>query len=111
MKVVYLLLSLLGLLIPYGALVPWVVANGLNIPLIAEQAMANSISLFAWLDVVIAAVVLLLFIACDARANQVKGAIYPVIGTLIVGVSFGLPLYLYLRERHLNNPVICQVGQ
>lgn len=47
----YLVLTLLGILLPYGAFVPWLLANGLDITLLFSEAAANPISLFAWLDV------------------------------------------------------------
>lgn len=99
MRHVYLMFSVLGIAIPYGALLPWLLENGLNIGFLLEQAAVNPISIFAWLDVVVAALCLLTFIATDSKTNQVKGVIYPILGTLAVGVSLGLPLYLYIRER------------
>ena len=102
MKTVYLLLTILGIVLPYGALVPWLLTNGVDVELLVEHATANPISVLAWLDVIIAAIALLAFIISDSRVNKVKGALYAIIGTLTVGVSFGLPLYLYLRQRQLG---------
>ncbi|TKF21428.1 DUF2834 domain-containing protein, partial [Vibrio kanaloae] len=45
----YLVLTLLGIFLPYGAFVPWLVSNGLDISLLLSEAAANPISLFAWL--------------------------------------------------------------
>ncbi|MFK3872641.1 DUF2834 domain-containing protein [Pseudoalteromonas rhizosphaerae] len=95
----YLVLTLLGILLPYGAFVPWLVTNGLDLGLLFNDAVTNSISVFAWLDVVVSAVVLLGFIIVDGRRNKVKYRYFAVLGTLFVGVSFGLPLYLYLKEK------------
>nr|WP_259398284.1 DUF2834 domain-containing protein [Pseudoalteromonas sp. SG44-17] len=67
----YLVLTLLGILLPYGAFVPWVVTNGLDLGLLFNDAVTNSISVFAWLDVVVSAVVLLVFIIVDGRRNKV----------------------------------------
>lgn len=95
----YLVLTLLGTLLPYGALVPWVIANGLDLPLLLSEATANPISTVAWLDVVVAAVALIGFILIDGHRQQIKFRTLAVIGTLTVGVSCGLPLYLYLKEK------------
>lgn len=97
----YLLLSILGTVVPYGAFVPWIISNGLDFSLLLEEATANPISIFAWLDVVIAAIALLGFIFVDGNRNGVKGRTIAILGTLSVGVSCGLPLYLYLREKNL----------
>ena len=99
MKKLYLSLAALGLVLPYGAFVPWLVEHGLSMGLLLEQAFVNPISAFAWLDVVISALALLVFIIADSKANRVAGSPFAIIGTLTVGVSFGLPLYLYLRHR------------
>lgn len=95
----YLVLSVLGIVLPYAALVPWLTTNGLNIGLLLNKAMANPISVFAWLDVVVAAVALLGFIFVDGHKHKVKYRTIAVIGTFTVGVSFGLPFYLYLKEK------------
>ncbi|MDP2560916.1 DUF2834 domain-containing protein [Psychrobium sp. 1_MG-2023] len=95
----YLVLTLLGILLPYGAFVPWLVSNGLDISLLFNDATTNSISVFAWLDVLVAAVALLGFIVVDGHKNKVSYRYFAVLGTLCVGVSFGLPLYLYLKEK------------
>lgn len=98
MACIYLVLALLGIALPYGALVPWLLENGLDLGLVVEQASANPISTMAWLDVVVAAVTLIVFITVDGQRSEVKGRLFPILGTLTVGVSFGLPLYLYLKE-------------
>ncbi|MCF2907215.1 DUF2834 domain-containing protein [Pseudoalteromonas sp. DL2-H2.2] len=95
----YLVLAVLGILLPYGAFVPWVATNGLDIGLFFGEAAANPISVFAWLDVLVAAIALLGFILVDGERHKVKHRYFAVLGTLLVGVSFGLPLYLYLKER------------
>ncbi|NTS76790.1 DUF2834 domain-containing protein [Catenovulum sp. SM1970] len=95
----YLVLTILGIAVPYAALVPWVFDSGLAIALFIEQAMHNPISIFAWLDVVIAAICLLLFIIIDGAQHQIRYRYAAVVGTLTVGVSFGLPLYLYLKAK------------
>lgn len=95
---IYLVLTVLGIALPYGALVPWLLENGLDLGLVVEQASANPIGAMAWLDVVVAAVTLIVFIIVDGQRSEVKGLLFPILGTLTVGVSCGLPLYLYLKE-------------
>ncbi|ELI5426442.1 DUF2834 domain-containing protein [Vibrio parahaemolyticus] len=98
----YLVLTLLGILLPYGAFVPWLVSNGLDIGLLFSEAVATPISIFAWLDVLVAAIALLGFM--DGQRHKVKYRYFAVLGTLSVGVSFGLPLYLYLKEKQSLQP-------
>ena len=95
----YLVLTLLGVFLPYGAFVPWLIDNGLDVGLFFSEAVENPISIFAWLDVLVSAVALLGFVVVDGHRCQVKYRYFAVLGTLSVGVSFGLPLYLYFKER------------
>ena len=97
--IVYLVLAVLGAFIPYAAFVPWLFQNGVDVSLFFTEMMANPISIFAWMDVFVAAITLLVFILHDGQKHQVKWRYLAIAGTLSVGVSCGLPLYLYLRER------------
>lgn len=99
MKTFYLVLTILGILLPYGALLPWLIENGLDLPYLIQQATANPISLVAWLDVIVSVFALIGFIFVDGKKHQIHGRYWAVFGTLTVGVSCGLPLYLYLKER------------
>src|SRR6266404_8254997 len=51
-KNVYLLLCVLGALLPYSQFVPWVMENGLQLGMLVGQLFANRISAFFGLDVV-----------------------------------------------------------
>ncbi|TMP77489.1 hypothetical protein CWB73_19755 [Pseudoalteromonas phenolica] len=102
MAKIYLLLAILGALLPYGALLPWLFENGLNLQLLWQAITANNISVLAWLDVVIAAVALICFIVTNSKKHQVKGAAFAIVATLSIGVACGLPLYLYLKETNEN---------
>jgi hypothetical protein len=88
-----------GILLPYGAIVPWLLDNGFNPSLLLQEAIVNPISVFAWLDVFVSAVALITFIVADGKRNSVSYRYIAVVGTLCVGVSFGLPFYLYLKEK------------
>jgi hypothetical protein len=99
MLMFYLGLAIIGTIVPYAAFIPWLLQNGVDITQFFIEAIANPISIFAWLDVIIAAAALLGFIVHDGEKNQVKWRFVAIAGTLSVGVSCGLPLYLYLREK------------
>ncbi|OWR30166.1 hypothetical protein CDO73_12130 [Saccharibacillus sp. O23] len=98
MKYFYGVLSILGLVIPYMQFVPWLGENGFNLSLLLSEAAANRISSFAWLDILASVVVLIGFILYEGRRVGVKYQWLPIVGTLTVGVSLGLPLFLLLRE-------------
>ena len=97
-KHIYIFLCLLGTVLPYSQLILWISENGLDLPLLFEQITNSRIAAFGWLDVVISAIVLFVFIFTDGVERRVANLWLPVAGTLVVGVSLGLPLFLYLME-------------
>jgi predicted membrane-bound spermidine synthase len=99
---VYLAFCVIGSVLPYWKLLPWLMDHGLNLPLLCEELFATRIGAFFGLDVVVSALVLFLFIATEGRRIALPLLWLPVIATLFVGVSLGLPLFLFLRQRKLD---------
>ena len=97
-KSVYLGLCIVGFVLPYWQFVPWVSAHGLNLALFARELFANRISAFFGMDVLVSAVVLIVFMRIESRRRSIPRRWLPVVGLLLVGVSLALPLFLYLRE-------------
>jgi uncharacterized protein DUF2834 len=97
-KKVYLLLCVLGIVLPYSQFIPWVLENGLHLGLLFRQLFANRIAGFFGLDVLVSAVVLVGFVRTEGRRLGVRRLWLPILGLLTVGVSCALPLFLYLRE-------------
>lgn len=97
-KYAYLALFVLGTVVPYLSFVPWVMDHGFDISLMVEELFANRISAFFALDVVISALVLFVFVSFEGRRAGVRHTWAPIIATLAIGVSAGLPLFLFLRE-------------
>lgn len=100
MKYLYLIFAILGLVLPYSQLIPFLMENGLNISLFISQLFANRISGFFGWDVIISAVVLIPFIIVESKKLKITNYWIAIVGTCLVGVSFGLPLFLFLREIH-----------
>ena len=93
-KRIYLGLAAIGLILPYSQFIPFLLENGVNIGLIVHEITAYHLSAFAWLDVVITAVVVIVAVFED----KIERWWIPVAASLLVGPSCGLPLYLFLRE-------------
>ena len=102
-KTIYLLLCIIGFLLPYSQFVPWVMHNGLNLRFFLQQLFANRIGAFFGLDVLVSAIVLFRFVRTEGKRLNMRYLWAPIIATLTVGVSLGLPLFLYLRERALQS--------
>jgi Protein of unknown function DUF2834 len=94
---VYLLLFVLGTVIPYSQFVPWVLEHGLNVRLLIEELFVNRISSFFAADVLVSSVVVVAFLIMERRRLGIARWL-PVAALCFVGVSAALPLALYLRE-------------
>ena len=98
----YLVCCVLGLVLPYSQFVPWLLEHGLNITLFFRELFANRIGAFFAMDVIVSAIVLICFIQSEGKRLRVRLLWLPMVGTLVVGVSFGLPLFLFLRQMTLD---------
>ena len=103
-KTLYLWLCILGTVLPYSQFIPFLRVHGLDSRLFVEQLFANRISAFFGLDVILSAVALWVFVGVEGRRAGVRHAWAPLAATLLVGVSLGLPLFLYLREVQVEEP-------
>ena len=101
----YLALCVVGLLVPNSLFMPWFVANGLNPRRFVEDLFANGVSAFFAMDVVISAVALAAFVLIEGARIGMGRRWAPILATCVVGVSLGLPLFLYQRQAHLDRRI------
>ena len=102
-KTVYLAFCALGIVLPYWQFGPWVVAqHGVPVGLFLRELFSSRIGGFFGMDVLVSAVVLIFFLRREGQRLGVRHLWLPIAGTLTVGVSLGLPLFLYLREDALE---------
>tara|TARA_A200000159_G_scaffold163919_1_gene191750 strand:+ start:1815 stop:2132 length:318 start_codon:yes stop_codon:yes gene_type:complete len=99
---VYLIFCVLGAALRLSQFLPWLLANGADLPLFFEQLLANPISRFFGFDVVISALVLITLIIVESNRLVIKKGWLAIAATLCVGVSLGLPLFLYMRQLTLD---------
>ena len=95
-KNTYLGLAVIGLVLPYSQFIPFLMENGFDVALLLDQITSSRIAAFGWLDVAVSAVVLAIMIL-DDRENM-RNWWLPLLATFTVGVSCGLPLYMYLKK-------------
>ena len=99
----YLALALLGLLIPNAAFWPWLLTHGLDPQQFARDLFGNGVSAFFGLDVLVSALALGGFIMIEGKRIGLRRRWLPIAATCLVGVSLGLPLFLYQRQVHLES--------
>jgi Protein of unknown function DUF2834 len=98
----YLVLCILGAVLPYSQFAPWLGEHAVNGRLFVQQLFATRISAFFALDVIVSAAVVLRFIRAESGRLRISHAWLAIPATLLVGVSLSLPLFLYLRELQLE---------
>jgi len=101
-KHLYLLFCIIGIVVPYVPFAPFVHQHGLDLPLVYQQIFATPISSFFGLDVIVATLVLWTLVWIEGRRLRMGRLWAPVLASLTVGVSLGLPLFLYMRERRME---------
>lgn len=98
----YLILCILGTVLPYSLFVPFLVEHGLNLQLFFEQLFVNGISSFFAMDLIVSSLVLWAFVLWEGSRLGMKNLWIYIASNLIVGVSLGLPLFLLMRQRKLE---------
>jgi len=98
----YLFLFAAGTVLPYTQFIAFILENGPDVPLFGQLLFANRIAGFFVLDAVISAIVLLVFVFSEGTRLGIHRLWLPVVFTFAVGVSSGLPLFLYLKQLHLE---------
>jgi len=101
-KDLYLGLCVAGTALPYWQFLPFLREHAWAPRLFLEQLFANPVSGLFGMDVLVSSVVLWVLVAVEGRRAGVKHLWAPVVANLAVGVSLGLPLFLYQREAALE---------
>lgn len=94
----YLLLAIAGLALPYYFFLSFLLENGPDLVLLADQLFANDISTFFAIDLIITAIVFLVYSYRETQRSNMGSWWRYVIATLVVGPSFAFPLFLLVRE-------------
>jgi Terpene cyclase DEP1 len=95
MKKIYLALAILGFILPMSQLVPFVREHGPDLGAFLTLPFANAVSSMFTLDLLASCAAFWAFVF----ASPVPRRWLYVALTLLVGLSFALPLFLYARSR------------
>jgi len=98
----FLGLSILGLALPNAAFWPWLATHGFAPRQFVADLFASGVSTFFGLDVIFSALAVILFVELEGRRLNLRRRWVPIAATCLVGVSLGLPLFLYQRQLHLD---------
>lgn len=102
LQITYLILCILGTVLPYSQFVPFLVERGLDLQLFFDQLFANRISSFFGMDLIVSSLVLWVFVSWEGSRLGMKNLWVYIASNLLVGVSLGLPLFLLMRQRQIE---------
>lgn len=91
-------LTLLGALLLLWFFAGVLLESGWDVPRFFHALLANHVSACFAMDVLVSALVLVVFVVAESRRQHRPGTIWCLLG-LCAGVSFAFPLFLYVRER------------
>lgn len=101
-KNVFLILAVIGFIAPYYFFLQLPSEDGLNLPLLIQPLFANNFMRGLAVDLTISVLVFWFFVFAEASRLQMEHPWLYLLATLLVGLSFALPLFLYFRERELE---------
>ena len=99
----YLIVAILGTILPLSQLVLFLEMHGMDGKVFFEQLFQNHISAFFGMDVIVSSFALWLFVFSEGRRRGMKNLWLYVACNFAVGVSLALPLFLFFRERKLKD--------
>lgn len=99
LRLAYLGLALWGAIHPMSYFLAWFRENGFDLPGMIDAWHANAASSGLVWDLTIAAVALTLWVLAETLTRRNWIALWAIPATFCIGVSCGLPLFLFLRTR------------
>ncbi len=101
-KWLYLVMTIPGLLVPWCYLAGFLQSGAASVPLFFHSIFVNEVTSAVAADLLLSALLFFIFVCVEGRRLAMARLwLYPLL-TLAIGLSFGLPLFLYFRERALE---------
>lgn len=101
----YLLLCVLGIAAPWFFLVGFLSQPQPDIASFISSVFANPVASAVAADLLVSSLVFFVFMFFEGKRLNMKNLWVFIPITLLVGLSFGLPLFLYLRAKHIEKNV------
>ncbi|MCR9109201.1 DUF2834 domain-containing protein [Marivita sp. XM-24bin2] len=102
MRWIYLALAVWGAIHPMYYFISWFQENGWNLGAMIDAWYVNDATSGLTWDLTIAAVSLTIWIVAEVAVRRNWSALIAIPATYCIGVSCGLPLYLFLRSRPVD---------
>lgn len=99
-KNVFLVLAIVGFIAPYYFFLQ---VRAFDLNALLQQFSASAILSGIAMDLLVSVIVYWYFMFTEAKKLQMKNAWLYLLATVLVGLSFALPLFLYFRERKIES--------
>ncbi|TNE48743.1 MAG: DUF2834 domain-containing protein [Deltaproteobacteria bacterium] len=101
-SILYVVLCVVGAVAPMCFFVPWFGEHGVVLGPFIKALFANGPAGGFTVDLLISSFVFWIWMWDDSRKQGVRWIGLPIVANLSVGLSLGLPLYLWMRERQAS---------
>ena len=100
----YLALAVAGALLPWMANLAFIQGSGqpFDLGLFVQMANANPAAQSLSRDLAVGATAVTVWMVVESRRLQMRGLVWVLLSCVTIAFAFGAPLFLYLRERRLQ---------
>ena len=102
LRMIYLALAIAGTIVPMYFFISWFMANGWSLAAMMQAWNVNDAASGLVWDLTIAAIALTVWIAVESWVRRDWLGLVAIPATFCIGVSCGLPLFLFLRGRPVD---------
>jgi len=102
LRLTYLALAIAGTVLPMRHYLDWLAANGWSLSGMIDAWFVNAATTGMALDLLIAAIALIVWALAETWVRRNWIALLALPATVCIGVSCGLPLYLFLRSGRVS---------
>ena len=99
-KNIYLILAIVGFVAPYYFFLQ---VSGFDLAQLIQQISASSVLSGVAMDLMVSVIVFWVYVFAEANKLQMRNPWLYLLATVLVGLSFALPLFLYFREKRLES--------
>lgn len=99
LRLTYLVLAIWGAVHPMAYFIAWFGDNGVSLSGLVQAWHTNAATSGLTWDLTITAITLTIWIVAEVLVRRNWTSLIAIPATFLIGVSCGLPLYLFLRTR------------
>ena len=103
-KRLYLILAVIGFVGPYYFLISFLTVHGFDGKAFVQELFGTRISTFFAADLLVSCVVFVRYLRQETIRYSIGRWWLYLVALFTVGLSFALPLFLYVRESHTETP-------